>query len=53
MTYDRRISLLKRGRNKMDEDIKENQVEEENERKREDERNLETSLQTYYIVLFI
>ena len=37
----------------MDEDIKENQVEEENERKREDERNLETSLRTYYIVLFI
>ena len=37
VTYDRRISLLKRRRNKMDEDIKENQVEEENERKREDE----------------
>lgn len=37
VTYDRRIFLLKRRRNKMDEDIKENQVEEENERKREDE----------------
>ena len=53
VTYDCRISLLKRRRNKLDEDIKENQVEKENERKREDERNLEISLRNSYIVLFI